>query len=132
MKELLRKCPRHGIPKWQLFEVFHDGLMDTHRQMVDASCGGIFMAKNEEEAYWLLEEVSRNSLNYASSSTCDRSDRGVKKGLYELKICEEKILSAEVNEPSRKMEKLEGFSGKLEAFLEQKKPMNQSSAPNSS
>ena len=50
LKDLTRKCPHHAIPKWQLVQCFYDGLSERHRQMVDASCGGIFMLKSEDEA----------------------------------------------------------------------------------
>ena len=50
MKDLLRKCPHHAVPKWQLVQCFYDGLTEPHRQMVDASCGGTFMLKSENEA----------------------------------------------------------------------------------
>jgi hypothetical protein len=36
MKDLLRKCPHHDAPKWQLLQCFYDGLTEPHRQMVDA------------------------------------------------------------------------------------------------
>ncbi|CAA6675893.1 unnamed protein product [Spirodela intermedia] len=42
-KDLLRKCPQHAIPKWQLNIIFYDGLLEQHRNMVDSICGGAFM-----------------------------------------------------------------------------------------
>jgi len=50
LKYLLRKCPHYAIPKWQLVQCLYDSLFEPHRQMVDASCGGTFMTKNEDEA----------------------------------------------------------------------------------
>jgi hypothetical protein len=50
MKDLLRKCPHHAVPKWQLVQCFYDGLTEPHRQMVDYSCGGTFMLKSEDDA----------------------------------------------------------------------------------
>jgi hypothetical protein len=32
MKDLLRKCPHHAVPKWQLIQCFYDGLTEPHRQ----------------------------------------------------------------------------------------------------
>lgn len=51
MNDHLRKCPYHVVPKWQLVQCFYDGLTEPHRQMVDASCGGTFMLKSEDDAW---------------------------------------------------------------------------------
>ncbi|GAB2271393.1 hypothetical protein Dimus_038912 [Dionaea muscipula] len=32
--DLLRKCPHHDIPKWQLVQSFYYGLLPQHRQMI--------------------------------------------------------------------------------------------------
>ena len=40
--------------------------------MVDASCGGAFMSKSEDEAYTLFEILSENSINHASLSSYER------------------------------------------------------------
>jgi len=49
-RDLLRKCPHHVMPKWQLVQYFYDSLSKPHCQMVDASCGNTFMTNNEDEA----------------------------------------------------------------------------------
>jgi hypothetical protein len=67
---MLRKCPHHAIPKWQLVQCFYDGLTEPHRQMVDASCGGTFMFKSENEAWILFDNLSENSIQHASSTSC--------------------------------------------------------------
>ena len=41
--------------------------------MVDASCGGAFMSKGEDEAYDLFEMLSENLINHASLSSYERS-----------------------------------------------------------
>ena len=66
LKELLKKCPHHGLCKWQIVQAFYEGLGDQYRQMVDASCGGAFMSKNEDEAYTLFKTLSENSINQSS------------------------------------------------------------------
>jgi hypothetical protein len=50
MKDLLKKCLHHAVLRWPLVQCFYDGLIEPHRQMVDASCGGTFMLKSENEA----------------------------------------------------------------------------------
>ncbi|XP_062166979.1 uncharacterized protein LOC133873272 [Alnus glutinosa] len=67
MKDLLRRCPHHAVPKWQLIQCFYDGLTEPHRQMVDASCGGTFMLKSEDDAWILFENLAENSLHHSSS-----------------------------------------------------------------
>ncbi|GAV84701.1 LOW QUALITY PROTEIN: hypothetical protein CFOL_v3_28143, partial [Cephalotus follicularis] len=52
LKELIRKCPHHVVPKWQLVQYFYDGLAATIKQMVDASCGQLAdMMRKREEGY---------------------------------------------------------------------------------
>ncbi|MQL74506.1 hypothetical protein Taro_006868 [Colocasia esculenta] len=54
--------------------------------MVDASCGGAFMTKSEDETYNLFETLSENSINHASLYSYERSLRPVKKaGMYEVR-----------------------------------------------
>ncbi|GAV65147.1 LOW QUALITY PROTEIN: hypothetical protein CFOL_v3_08662, partial [Cephalotus follicularis] len=67
LKDLIRKCPHHAVPKWQLVQCFYHGLTAQNRQMVDASCGGKFMHKSEDEAWQLFEALSENSLHHLSS-----------------------------------------------------------------
>ncbi|CAN6440466.1 unnamed protein product [Victoria cruziana] len=50
MKELLRRCPHHQIPKWQVLQGFYDRLTEAHKQMIDSSCGGSLMLKSEDDA----------------------------------------------------------------------------------
>ena len=41
--------------------------------MVNASCGGVFMSKSEDEAYTLFKILNENSINHASLSSYERS-----------------------------------------------------------
>ena len=38
-KEMIRKCPHHGIEKWMLVHNFYNGLMGQTRTMIDAASG---------------------------------------------------------------------------------------------
>jgi hypothetical protein len=40
---------------------FYDGLTESSRSTVDASCGGTFMLKSEDEAWAMFENLSNNS-----------------------------------------------------------------------
>ncbi|GAV67328.1 LOW QUALITY PROTEIN: hypothetical protein CFOL_v3_10834, partial [Cephalotus follicularis] len=80
LKDLIRKCPHHAVPKWQLVQCFYDGLTAQNRQMVDASCGGTFMHKSEDEAWQLFESLSENSLHHLSSRVESSATGTQKKG----------------------------------------------------
>ena len=61
LKDLVGSCPHHAVPKWQLVQSFYDGLIESSRSVVDASCGGTFMLKSEDEAWVMFENLSNNS-----------------------------------------------------------------------
>ncbi|XP_062080678.1 uncharacterized protein LOC133785464 [Humulus lupulus] len=65
-KELLRKCPHHGIVKGMLVHTFYNGLRGNTRTIIDAAAGGAFMSKSANEAYELLEEMAMNNYNWQS------------------------------------------------------------------
>jgi uncharacterized coiled-coil protein SlyX len=67
LKDLLRSCPHHAVPKWQLVQSFYDGLTESCKSTVDASCGGTFMLKSEDEAWAMIENLSNNSRQQASN-----------------------------------------------------------------
>ena len=67
LKDLLRSCPHHTVPKWQLVQSFYDGLIESSRSMVDASCGGTFMLKSKDEAWAMFENLSNNSRQQVSN-----------------------------------------------------------------
>ncbi|CAN6472344.1 unnamed protein product [Victoria cruziana] len=69
MKELLRRCPHHQIPKWQVLQSFYDGLSKVHRQTIDSSCGGSLMLKSDDDAWVLFDTLSENSLHNTGPST---------------------------------------------------------------
>jgi hypothetical protein len=49
-------------------QCFYDSLTKSHRQMVNASCGGTFILKGENEAWTLFENLTENTIQYVSSS----------------------------------------------------------------
>jgi uncharacterized coiled-coil protein SlyX len=67
LKDLLRSCLHHAVPKWQLVQSFYDGLTESSRSTVDASCRGTFMLKSEDEAWAMFENLSNNSRQQASN-----------------------------------------------------------------
>ena len=63
-KELLRKCPYHGLPHWIQMETFYNGLNAQTRSMVDASANGALLMKSYNEAYEILERMSNNNYQW--------------------------------------------------------------------
>ncbi|CAN6454214.1 unnamed protein product [Victoria cruziana] len=63
MKELLRRCPHHQIPRWQVVQGFYDGLTEAHRQTINSSCGGSLMLKSDDDVWVLFDTLSENSLH---------------------------------------------------------------------
>ncbi|KAH9802189.1 hypothetical protein KPL71_001277 [Citrus sinensis] len=73
-KELLRRCPHHGIPCCIQLETFYNGLNLSTRLMVDASANGALLSKSYTEAYEILERIANN--NYQWPSTRQPAARG--------------------------------------------------------
>ncbi|KAF7839500.1 uncharacterized protein G2W53_007982 [Senna tora] len=65
-KELLRKCPHHGLPKWLQVQTFYNGLSSEIRTSVDVAGGGALMSKPVDAAYTLLETMSSNNHQWHS------------------------------------------------------------------
>ena len=63
-KELLRKCPHHGIPSWIQMETFYNGLNAHTRTIVDAYANGALLAKSYNEAYDLLKKMASNNYQW--------------------------------------------------------------------
>ncbi|PZO97542.1 MAG: hypothetical protein DI615_05200, partial [Gardnerella vaginalis] len=59
-KEMLRKCPHHGMPDWMVITGFYNGLGVQSRPMLDAASGGALWAKSYTEAYNLIETMAAN------------------------------------------------------------------------
>jgi hypothetical protein len=85
LKDLLRSCPHHAIPKWQLVQSFYDGLTESSRSTVDASCAGTFMLKSEDEVWAMFENLSNNSRQQASNRRREPAPKAPKnESLFEV------------------------------------------------
>ncbi|XP_024033610.1 uncharacterized protein LOC112095733 [Citrus clementina] len=73
-KELLRRCPHHGIPCCIQLETLYNGLNQSTRLIVDASANGALLFKSYNEAYEILERIANN--NYQWPSTRQAATRG--------------------------------------------------------
>nr|GEX70907.1 hypothetical protein [Tanacetum cinerariifolium]GEX72674.1 hypothetical protein [Tanacetum cinerariifolium] len=58
LKELLRTCPHHDVPKWELVKVFYDGLDYHNQQFVMATSGATFFSRPMEEEWEFFEKLS--------------------------------------------------------------------------
>jgi len=76
-KELLRRCPHHGLPKWMQVHNFYNGLSGTTRTLIDASAGGALMKKTEDEAYELLEDMATNNYQWPSERSLPKKTVGL-------------------------------------------------------
>ncbi|XP_062109879.1 uncharacterized protein LOC133821751 [Humulus lupulus] len=79
-KDLIRRCPHHGIERWMLVHNFYNGLCGTTRTLIDAAAGGAFMRKSANEAYDLLEEMAINNQQWPS----ERGNSKKVAGLHEI------------------------------------------------
>ena len=68
-KELIRKCPHHGIPHWIQMETFYNGLDGQTRTIVDASANGAILTKSYNEAYEILERMAQNNYQWPTDRT---------------------------------------------------------------
>ncbi|KAI3505831.1 hypothetical protein L1887_28117 [Cichorium endivia] len=70
LKELMRSCPHHDIPKWKLVKVFFEGASETNQAMINASSSGTIMMQDPEEAWQFLEQLSnRSKANFSTRKT---------------------------------------------------------------
>ncbi|KAI3461988.1 hypothetical protein Pfo_018651 [Paulownia fortunei] len=76
-KELLRRCPHHGLPEWLQVQTFYNGLGGATRTLVDAAAGGALMSKTHEEAYDLLETMAANAYQWPSERIAPKKVFGV-------------------------------------------------------
>ncbi|CAN6471871.1 unnamed protein product [Victoria cruziana] len=102
MKDLLRKCPHHQIPRWQVLQGFYDDLMEAHKQVIDSSCGGSLMMKSKDDAWVLYDMLAENSLHNTGPIVL-RHQAG-KKGVSEVGSGPQ--VESKLDSLSRKMDQL--------------------------
>lgn len=76
-KEMLRKCPHHGLPTWLQVQTFYNGLNIATRGTVDAASGGSIMSKTPEAAYELLDEMAANNYDWHTERQPQRRVAGI-------------------------------------------------------
>ena len=68
-KDLLRRCPQHGLPSWMQVHTFYLGLNPATKNLVNAAAGGSLMNKTEDAAFDLLEHMANNNEGGGSERT---------------------------------------------------------------
>ncbi|KAK5802490.1 hypothetical protein PVK06_030084 [Gossypium arboreum] len=76
-KDLLRRCPHHGLPLWLQVQTFRNGLNPSTRQMVDAVVGRTINNNTPKEAYEFIEEMSLNNYQWQVMRTMPTKIAGV-------------------------------------------------------
>ena len=74
-KELLRKCPHHGLPNWYVLYVFYGGLNEANKIEIYMASRGSFLDFTITEACKLLDTI-RQTREAWSSDLGDK--RGIK------------------------------------------------------
>ncbi|KAD4586318.1 hypothetical protein E3N88_23919 [Mikania micrantha] len=99
-KDLMRKCPHHGLDSWMQVTTFYNGLFPQDRQMIDATAGGAFTDKTPEEGYALLEQLAAN--NHQWQATRGRTP---KQGVHQ--VDDYTSLVAQVEAMTRKINQMQ-------------------------
>jgi hypothetical protein len=102
LKDLLKSCPHHAVPKWQLVQSFYDGVSEQHRQMIDSACGGGYLLKSPDDAWKLFQTLSNNSAQ--RSSTRKGKSTQPCRGVHEISRVDEVALQVEAL--TRKMDQI--------------------------
>lgn len=64
-KEMLRKCPHHGISLLEQFQTFYYGLISSTKTLVNTAVGCTVLTKTPSEFHALLEELARSNNQYS-------------------------------------------------------------------
>ncbi|KAJ9141055.1 hypothetical protein P3X46_031636 [Hevea brasiliensis] len=99
-KDLQRRCPHHGIPKWMLVQHFYNGVSPAIRITIDASSGGDLMEKSKDEAFSTLDKIAYNNYQWS----CERNEIKKPAGMFELDAMN--MINAKFDALTRKMDKL--------------------------
>ncbi|XP_024029348.1 uncharacterized protein LOC112093949 [Morus notabilis] len=73
-KEMLHKCPQHGIEVWFQVQLFYNGLTRQTKAHIDAAAGGTILSKIPGDALNLFEDMAMNSCQWQNErSTVKRA-----------------------------------------------------------
>ncbi|KAL8115255.1 hypothetical protein AgCh_021914 [Apium graveolens] len=105
-KEMLGKCPHHGMPDWMIINCFHNGLGAQSRAMLDAASGAALWVKSYEEAYNLIELMVSNEYQYPTQKLPQSKVVGV------LEVDTATAITAQLKELSMNIDSLANYGVK--------------------
>ncbi|XP_021736290.1 uncharacterized protein LOC110702854 [Chenopodium quinoa] len=62
--EYQRECPHHGIPTYQVLQIFYGGLSPQGKTSLDAGAGGPIMNKTEKQVIEIIKDVVRHHMDW--------------------------------------------------------------------
>ncbi|KAJ0985421.1 hypothetical protein J5N97_003777 [Dioscorea zingiberensis] len=65
-KDLLRRCPQHGLDDFAKVRTFYHGLDDATRHLVDAAAGGSLGNKYPDDAEKIFEDMASNEAHWST------------------------------------------------------------------
>ncbi|KAL8087990.1 hypothetical protein AgCh_037944 [Apium graveolens] len=98
-KEMLRKCPHHGMPDWIIINYFYNGLGVTSRPMLDAASRGAFVCEfcvgaHETDQCAISSESAQFQPQYAPRQQLQLQQANEKSELKGLKLmCKSQVVS---------------------------------------
>ena len=74
-KDMIRRCPHHGLLEWLQVQTFYNGLNPQTRTVIDAAAGGALMGKSASEAFNLLEVMALNNYQWPNERATKKAAR---------------------------------------------------------
>ncbi|KAK8562378.1 hypothetical protein V6N12_010461 [Hibiscus sabdariffa] len=66
-RDLFRRCPMHGLPKWTQVSIFYISVNTPTRMMLDASANGTLLDKPPREGLEILDKLAQNDYQHPTS-----------------------------------------------------------------
>ncbi|KAK8690278.1 hypothetical protein V6N13_088976 [Hibiscus sabdariffa] len=66
-RDLYRRYPMHGLPKWTQVSIFYNSINTPTRMMLDASANGTLLDKPPREGLVILEKLTQNDYQHPTT-----------------------------------------------------------------
>ncbi|XP_061348312.1 uncharacterized protein LOC133293728, partial [Gastrolobium bilobum] len=76
-KILLKQCPNHGLPCWAVLQTLYNNLNTQNRALANSPANGMFMFTSFNQAYELLEQMTRNYAQWPEERNQSRRVAGL-------------------------------------------------------